>query len=125
MDTVHATLREACSSSGYLAARLIYAARLIFELYLDVLPVHHRDALAQFPQQSALALTNCMFLSFQCVTLGMSYKADLPDELGRGFFSFADMVVKVREKGLQIFQVIMKGFFQGKSNLSLCIVLQI
>lgn len=104
MDTVHSALREACSSSGYLASRLIHAARLIFELYLDVLPVHHRDALAQFPQQSALALTNCMFLSYQCVTLGMSYKALLPDDLGRRFFSFADMVVKLRETGLHIFQ---------------------
>lgn len=105
METVHSALREACSSSGYLASRLIHAARLVFELYLDVLPVHHRDALAQFPQQSALALTNCMFLSYQCVTLGMSYKAELPEELSRRFFSFADMVVKVRETGLHIFQV--------------------
>ena len=105
MDIVHSVLREACSSSDYLAARLIHAARLIFELYLDVLPVHHRDALAHFPQQSALALTNCMFLSHRCVTLGMSYKAELPDPLNKSFFSFADMVVKIRDAGLNIFQV--------------------
>ena len=110
MDIVHSALREACSSSGYLATRLIHAARLIFELYLDVLPVHHRDGLAQFPQQSALALTNCMFMSYQCVTLGMSYKVKLPDDLGRRFFSFADMVVKVRDTGLHIFQVCTKQF---------------
>ncbi len=111
MDVVHSTLDEACSpcsdgSDVVLASRLTRAARLIFELYLDVLPVHHRDALASFPQQSALALTNCMFLSHQCVTLGMQYKARLPPPLNEQFFTFADLVFKVGQNSLALISIL-------------------
>jgi hypothetical protein len=43
MKIVHSTLSEACSSNAFLADRLSRAARIVFELYLDVLTVHHRQ----------------------------------------------------------------------------------
>jgi hypothetical protein len=45
-----------------------------------------------------------MFLSHQCITLGMQYKQRLPAPLDRQFFTFADLVFKVREAGIDIFQ---------------------
>ena len=49
---------------------------LIFELYHDVLTVYHKDSLVKFPQHSALALTNCLYLAHQCRALSLEFQGD-------------------------------------------------
>ena len=52
LEVAHSVLEECCSPdcSPFLAGRLSYATRLIFDLYRDIITVYHADAVAQFPQ---------------------------------------------------------------------------
>ena len=67
----------------------------------------HRDALAQFPQHAALALTNCLYLSHRCATFPHAYRHRLPKVIADDIssVSFADMVLKLRTTGIEVFQV--------------------
>ena len=79
-----------------LIAVIIY--RLLFELYIYVLSIYHKDATDQFAQNSALALTNCLYLAHQCVTLTLDYQTRFPEPLNDQFLTFADMLIKVSTK---------------------------
>lgn len=68
------------------------------------MPVFHGDALRQFPQHCALALTNCFYLSHRCVTLGFEFRRRLPRPVRPEAASFADQVLKLRLAGIEIFQ---------------------
>ena len=103
LNLVHETLDEASCSKAILAERLVLASKLMIELYRDVLPTFHKHALDQFPQHSALAYTNCMYLSFQCASLGYEYLERLPSTIQNCFVTFADLIVKIRNVGIEIF----------------------
>ena len=80
----------------------------LFLFHSDCMPVYHRDALRQFPQHSALALTNDFYLAHQCITLGFEFKSRLrssphPEEVAE-VATFADMVLKLRTAGIALFQ---------------------
>ena len=107
-DLVEETLKEAIRPGidSFYAGRLVCTARNIFEMYQDVLPITHRDTLANFPQSSALAYNNCMYLAHQCLTIGPSvlYNGQkLPPPLNTRTFTFADLVPRLRRIGVEIF----------------------
>ncbi len=104
LDLVNSTLEESCASPPRLAARLICVARTIFQLYRDVMPIFHRDVLARFPQHCALALTNCMYLAYECSTLGFAYRQLLPEAQVAELATFADIIAPLRTEGRRIFQ---------------------
>ena len=91
---------------AFYAGRLICTGRNIFEMYQDVLPIAHRDTLAKFPQSSALAYNNCMYLAHQCLTLGQSILNNgrkLPPPLNARVITLADLVPRLRKCGVEIF----------------------
>lgn len=111
VEKVRQTVGEACeSSSPYLTGRLIYASRIIMDMYRDVLQVSHKAAIEQFPQHSSLAFTNCMFLAYNCIVFGYEFREQLNKidgnmTNGKGMtLTFADMVVKLRNVGIEVFQ---------------------
>merc|ERR1739844_113447 len=94
------TLEEATRSKveAFYAGRLLCTGRNIFEMYQDVLPITHRDTLANFPQSSALAYNNCMYLAHQCLTIGPSvlYNGQkLPPPLNTRAVTLADIVPRL------------------------------
>ena len=102
------TLEEATQPGieSFYAGRLVCTVRNIFEMYQDVLPIAHRDSLANFPQSSALAYNNCMYLAHQCLTLGPSVLLNgqkLPPPLNARSVTLADLVPRLRRTGVEIF----------------------
>ena len=102
------TLEEATRSKveAFYAGRLLCTGRNIFEMYQDVLPIAHRDTLTNFPQSSALAYNNCMYLAHQCLTLGHSVLKNgkkLPPPLDSRAVILADLVPKLRRCGVELF----------------------
>ena len=91
---------------AFYAGRLVCTGRNIFEMYQDVLPIAHRDTLANFPQASALAYNNCMYLAHECLTIGLSVLSNgrkLPPPLNARAVTLADMVPRLRQCGVEIF----------------------
>ena len=102
------TLEEATRPGvdAFYAGRLLCTARNIFEMYQDVLPIAHRDTLANFPQSSAIAYNNCMYLAHQCLTIGQSVLCNgrkLPPPLNARAVTLADLVPRLRRCGVEIF----------------------
>ena len=102
------TLEEATRPGveAFYAGRLVCTGRNIFEMYQDVLPIAHRDTLANFPQSAALAYNNCMYLAHQCLTIGLSVLSNgrkLPAPLNNRAVTLADIVPRLRRCGVEIF----------------------
>ena len=102
------TLEEATRPEveAFYAGRLLCTGRNIFEMYQDVLPIAHRDTLTSFPQSSALAYNNCMYLAHECLTLGHSVLKNgkkLPPPLDSRAVILADLVPKLRRCGVELF----------------------
>ena len=108
MQLVEETLEEGTRPGVevFYAARLLSTARNIFEMYQDVLPIAHRDTLANFPQASALAYNNCMYLAHQCLTIGQTVLSNgkkLPPPLNARAVTLADLVPRLRRCGVELF----------------------
>ena len=102
------TMEEATKAGveAFYAGRLVYTGRNIFEMYQDVLPIAHRDTLEKFPQSSALAYNNCMYLAHECLTIGLSVLSNgrkLPPPLNARSVTLADLVPRLRQCGVEIF----------------------
>ena len=102
------TMKEATKPGieAFYAGRLVCTGRNIFEMYQDVLPIAHRDTLANFPQSSALAYNNCMYLAHECLTIGLSVLSNgrkLPHPLNARAVTLADLVPRLRQCGVEIF----------------------
>ena len=52
MDLAYETLDEAAGSSEACATQLFYFVRLLFELFSNVVPTYHKEALATLPQMA-------------------------------------------------------------------------
>ena len=84
------------------SSRLLMTARNIFELYNDILPISHNQALANFPLNSALGYNNCMYLAHQCLKIYIPSEK-LPQPLKDRPLTFADLVPRLRQTGVDVF----------------------
>lgn len=89
------------------AARLLVTARNIFELYNDVLPVSHSQSLKSFPLNSALGYNNCMYLAHECLQIYIPSE-QLPSPLKQRPLTFADLVPRLRQTGVEVFLTLMR-----------------
>lgn len=124
-DLVESTLQEAydlMSESGAENLKnvslLCLAARNIFDLYTNIIPVYHSANLKSVPQLAAIVHNDMLFLAHTCLTLYSRYKTllaslkavnsaelkieyfDLNDLINN--FSFVDMVPKLCTVGFRI-----------------------
>jgi len=103
VDQAYELMVEATQSSPYIAAQLLYAVRMMFELYLDVVPIYHKERLEILPQQAAIFHTNCMYIAHHLMTLGHQFKSQLPEAMNGGLVTFVDIAVLMRHKGSEQF----------------------
>ncbi|EFN64147.1 Centromere/kinetochore protein zw10-like protein [Camponotus floridanus] len=108
LELARTILDEACNSSDACASRLFYTCRNIFEMYVGLVPEHHKKFLETIPQQIALFHNNCMYLAHHLLTLAHEYKDKFPKNLQKMNFTFSDQVVIFREVGSQYFLEHMK-----------------
>ena len=47
---------------------------------------------------------NCMFLAHSCVLMGYEYKSNVQNEDHEFLLNFADLIVKLRTVGIDLFQ---------------------
>ena len=76
-------------------------------MYNDVLPMSHRESLKKYPLNCALAYNNCMFLAHECLQIFVPIEK-LPESLKQRPLTFADLVPKLRQTGVEIFMDQMK-----------------
>lgn len=105
MEMVKETLEEACSEDAtpFFSGRLLVTARNLIEMYCDVVPVFHCESLRNFPQLSALSYNNCFYLAHECLTLGLLYSDRLRGPFNTRAITFADLVPRLRQTGIEIF----------------------
>ncbi|CAK9795229.1 Centromere/kinetochore protein zw10 homolog [Anthophora quadrimaculata] len=101
-------LDEACNSSDSCAIQLFYTCRNVFEMYVGLVPEHHRKFLETIPQQVAVFHNNCMYLAHHLLTLAHEYRDNLPESLQNLNLTFADQVLVLRDVGSSWFLEHMK-----------------
>ncbi|KAM0735806.1 Centromere/kinetochore protein zw10-like protein [Formica fusca] len=108
LELTRTILDEACNSSDACASRLFYTCRNIFEMYVGLVPEHHKKFLETIPQQVALFHNNCMYLAHHLLTLAHEYKDKFSKNLQKMNLTFSDQVAIFREVGSQYFLEHMK-----------------
>jgi len=93
---------KATESPYPIASQIYHCCRDIFELFVNVVPVYHKEAL-KLPQLAAVHYNNCMYLSHHCTTLGHQFRASLPEELRNAISTFIDYVPVLRKCGTTCF----------------------
>ena len=68
----------------------------------------HRESLKKYPLDNALAYNNCMFLAHECLQIFVPIDK-LPESLKQRPLTFADLVPKLRQTGVEIFMEQMKS----------------
>jgi len=102
LDFVYQTMIKATESPYPLANQIFYSCRDIFELYVNVVPIYHKENL-KLPQLAALHYDNCMYLAHHCMTLGFQFRHSLPGRLNSSLASFVDYVPILRRCGTNCF----------------------
>ena len=104
MKLVHEVIDEATVSKTdtLYAGRLLVTVRNIFEMYNDILPISHCEALKSFPLNSAIGYNNCMYLAHQCLQIVIPSE-ELPDPLKKRPLTLADLVPRLRQTGIEVF----------------------
>ena len=92
----------AFKNDGLYAGRLLVTARNIFEMYNDILPISHAQAIKSLPLNSALGYNNCMFLAHECLKIYVP-SDKLPKPLKDRPLTFADLVPRLRQTGVEVF----------------------
>lgn len=118
-------------SSDACATRLFYTCRNIFEMYVGLVPEHHKKFLETIPQQVgenntqqnnlnlkkarlkliiiiatvllALFHNNCMYLAHHLLTLAHEYRDRFSENLQKLNLTFADQVTVLRDIGSEYF----------------------
>lgn len=108
LELTRRILDEACNSSDACAVRLFYTCRNIFEMYIGLVPEHHKKFLEIIPQQVVLFHNNCMYLAHHLLTLAHEYRDKFPKNLHKLNLTFSDQVTIFREVGSQYFLEHMK-----------------
>ena len=103
-DLIDKVLSEAIDAKDdvHYCGRLLVTVRNIFEMYNDILPVSHSESLKSFPLNSALGYNNCMYLAHQCLQIFIPSN-ELPTPLKIRPLTFADLVPKLRQTGIEVF----------------------
>uniref|UniRef100_UPI00358F1F31 centromere/kinetochore protein zw10 homolog isoform X3 n=1 Tax=Myxine glutinosa TaxID=7769 RepID=UPI00358F1F31 len=99
LDLARGAVEEATQTSGQCAVQLFHTVRKIFHLYMDIVPMYHRDALSLLPQLSAVHYNNCLFLARHLQTMGHEFMAVLPRTLRNCGLTFVDIVPELTKMG--------------------------
>jgi len=102
LDFIYQKMVLATESPYPIASQIFHSCRDIFELFVNVVPVYHREAL-KLPQLAAVHYNNCMYLAHHCTTLGHQFRSSLPEELRSAITTFIDYVPVLRKCGTDIF----------------------
>lgn len=102
LDFIYLKMVLATESPYPIASQIFHSCRDIFELFVNVVPVYHKEAL-KLPQLAAVHYNNCMYLSHHCTTLGHQFRTSLPDELKGAITTFIDYVPVLRKCGTDVF----------------------
>ncbi|XP_065654056.1 centromere/kinetochore protein zw10 homolog isoform X2 [Hydra vulgaris] len=102
VDFIYAQMVKATESQYSIASKIFYSCRDIFELYVNVVPIYHKESL-KLPQLAALHYNNCMYLSHHCITLGHQFRSSLPGHLQSALTTFIDYVPVLRRCGTRCF----------------------
>lgn len=102
LDFIYTNMVKATESPYPIASQIYHCCRDIFELYVNVVPVYHKEAL-KLPQLAAVHYNNCMYLAHHCTTLGHQFRASLPEELQNAISTFIDYVPVLRKCGTTCF----------------------
>ena len=104
MKLVEEVLEEATAGKNDMlyAGRLLVTVRNIFEMYNDILPISHSEALKNFPLNSAIGYNNCMYLAHQCLQIVIPTD-NLPGPLTARPLTLADLVPRLRQTGIEVF----------------------
>ncbi|CAG0887331.1 unnamed protein product [Darwinula stevensoni] len=104
MNFVRSILDEVSNSTDpRYAGHLLYATRKVFDLYLAVTPVFHKDHLETLPQIAAICHNNCMYLAHCLLSLGLEYESRVPHEIKTDAVTFIDYVYVMQQMGSQVF----------------------
>ena len=108
-ELINNVINEAIESKedAYYSGRLLKTVRNIFEMYNDILPVSHNESLRKFPLNCALGYNNCMYLAHECLEICIPTEK-LPATLKQKPLTFADIVPKLRQTGVEVFMGQMK-----------------
>ena len=101
---VQTTIKEALEVKDDVvySGRLLVTARNVYEMYNDILPISHGQSLKSFPLNSALGYNNCMYLAHGCLKIFVPAK-NLPEPLKSRPLTFADLVPRLRQTGIEVF----------------------
>ena len=104
MKLVEEVLEEATAGKNdtLYAGRLLVTVRNIFDMYNDILPISHSEALKNFPLNSAIGYNNCMYLAHQCLQIVIPTD-NLPEPLTARPLTLADLVPRLRQTGIDVF----------------------
>ena len=102
LNFIYQNLVKATESPYPIASQIYHCCRGIFELFVNVVPVHHKEAL-KLPQLTAVHYNNCMYLSHHCTSLGHQFRSSLPEELNGAISTFIDYVSVLRKCGADCF----------------------
>ncbi|XP_077296334.1 centromere/kinetochore protein zw10 homolog [Arctopsyche grandis] len=97
LDLVIVMMEQATEASDMCARRLYYTARNVFELYMAIVPLHHKTFLETMPQQVALFHNNCMYLAHHLLMLGPKWKKTLSNRDLNYSIIFCDQVKELRD----------------------------
>ncbi|XP_067210231.1 centromere/kinetochore protein zw10 homolog isoform X2 [Linepithema humile] len=103
LELARGILNEMRDSSDACAIRLFYTCRNIFELYVGLVPEHHKKFLETIPQQVALFHNNCMYLAHHLLTLAHEYRDKFSENLQKLNLTFADQVTVLRDISSEYF----------------------
>jgi len=104
LDFIYQKMVLATESPYSIASQIFHSCRDIFELFVNVVPVYHKEAL-KLPQLAAVHYNNCMYLAHHCATLGHQFRSSLANELKGAITTFLDYVPVLRKCGTDVFTV--------------------
>uniref|UniRef100_H2ZGU2 Centromere/kinetochore protein zw10 homolog n=1 Tax=Ciona savignyi TaxID=51511 RepID=H2ZGU2_CIOSA len=99
LKLVYTTLCEAAKATDYIAARLLQTTEQIFELYMAMLPVYHKETLLNVPYITAIFHNDCWFLAHHLLTMGHQFSKHLKPNVEGTHHSFVLLVPRLRKIG--------------------------
>nr|XP_042901522.1 centromere/kinetochore protein zw10 homolog [Parasteatoda tepidariorum] len=91
---------EAKNIDSIYTPKLYYTSRGICELYCSVVPICHKEEIANIPQQTAIFHNNCMYLAHNLSLLGSLYENDLQQNIQ---LTYIDIIPEIRKLGAEAF----------------------
>nr|XP_002127662.1 centromere/kinetochore protein zw10 homolog [Ciona intestinalis] len=99
LKLAYTTLCEATKSSDQTALKLVFTTEQIFELYMAVVPIYHKEKLSSVPHITAVFHNDCWFLSHHLLTMGHQFTNKLKSKLDGKNLLFVQLVPRLRSIG--------------------------